>query len=194
MHDDKSRDGAADLELVRRVLQGCGDSEHEFVTRMTAVPRLLKAQNRRFGGELQDDELIDLAQDVLLVAWSKLEAFEGRSTLDTWLYRISRLEYLGAVRRRRRSANSMEGQSRLDMFPDGIDPDARSMDAALACAALEEMGPPPADIIRMKHFDHLTFAEIGARLGLCENTIKSHYYRGLCRLRESLANGQGEAA
>jgi RNA polymerase sigma factor (sigma-70 family) len=53
--------------------------------------------------------------------------------------------------------------------------------------ALARLDPPADDIVRLKHFEELTFEEIGQRLLLSPNTAKTHYYRALVRLREALA-------
>jgi NAD(P)-dependent dehydrogenase (short-subunit alcohol dehydrogenase family) len=45
-----------------------------------------------------------------------------------------------------------------------------------------------ADVIRMKHFEDLTFEEIGTRLGNSINTVKTRYYRGISRLLDRLGS------
>jgi RNA polymerase sigma-70 factor (TIGR02960 family) len=50
----------------------------------------------RIVGSLEDAE--DLVQETLLAAWRGLEAFEGRSSVRTWLYRIATNRSLNAVR------------------------------------------------------------------------------------------------
>ena len=184
-----------DYELARGALRGCEAETGLFLERMLCVPRILRAQNQRLNGRLSKDELDDVTQDTLLIAWKKLEGFEGRASLETWVFGICRLEFLNAVRRKRRDdAEPMEGAKDTLMDQELWGGRGASMDAALACAALEEIGPPTSDVIRMKHFEHLTFVEIGERLGLPKNTIKSHYRRGLARLRKFLGLGRGEAA
>jgi DNA-directed RNA polymerase specialized sigma24 family protein len=51
---------------------------------------------------------------------------------------------------------------------------------------LAQIDPVQECVIRLKHFEHLTFEEIATRLGGNSNTAKTHYYRGLVRLRELL--------
>ena len=60
-------------------------------------------------------------------------------------------------------------------------------DLAEAESMLIRLGGVEAQIIRLKHLESLTFDELGARMGLSANTAKTHYYRGLSRLRSMLA-------
>jgi RNA polymerase sigma-70 factor (ECF subfamily) len=60
----------------------------------------LRAHCYRMLGSAQDAE--DALQDALLRAWRGLPAFEGRSSLRTWLYTIATNVCLKAIERRRR--------------------------------------------------------------------------------------------
>ena len=185
---------ATDQRLIEDVLARRPDAIDRFVQRMTCVPRILRTQNRRLGDPIRPDELHDLAQDVLLIIWRKLDRFEGRSALETWVFRVCRLELLNLMRRRRRIRTS-EVDGAVDQVPEAHEEeDVVSVDAELAYHALQELGPPPSDVILMKHFDHMTFTEIGEQLGMSINTTKSHYYRGLTRLRETLGLDDAEEA
>jgi RNA polymerase sigma-70 factor (TIGR02960 family) len=62
--------------------------------------RELQLHCYRILGSLQDAE--DLVQETLLAAWRGLEAFEGRSSVRSWLYRIATNRCLNALRARSR--------------------------------------------------------------------------------------------
>src|SRR5947209_1367784 len=47
------------------------------------------------------DAAEDLTQETFLQVWRRLDTFEGRSTLRTWLHSIAHREFLQALRRRR---------------------------------------------------------------------------------------------
>jgi RNA polymerase sigma-70 factor (TIGR02960 family) len=71
-----------------------------------AFERLVKPYRRelqvhcyRILGSFQDAE--DMLQETLMAAWRGLDAFEGRATLRTWLYRIATNACLGSLRRAR---------------------------------------------------------------------------------------------
>jgi RNA polymerase sigma-70 factor (ECF subfamily) len=77
--------------------------------------RELTAHCYRMSGSLHDAE--DLLQESLLRAWKGLAAFEGRSSVRTWLYKVATSACLDAVDRRRPRALP------LDLGPPA-DPDA----------------------------------------------------------------------
>jgi RNA polymerase sigma-70 factor (TIGR02960 family) len=62
--------------------------------------RELQLHCYRILGSVQDAE--DMVQETLLAAWRSLEAFEGRSSVRTWLYRIATNRCLNALRTRSR--------------------------------------------------------------------------------------------
>ena len=62
--------------------------------------RALQLHCYRILGSMHDGE--DLVQETLLAAWRGLEAFEGRASVRSWLYRIATNRCLNALRDRRR--------------------------------------------------------------------------------------------
>jgi RNA polymerase sigma-70 factor (TIGR02960 family) len=60
----------------------------------------------RILGSVQDAE--DLVQETLLAAWRGLEAFEGRSSMRAWLYRIATNRCLNALRDRARRPREIQ--------------------------------------------------------------------------------------
>ena len=59
-------------------------------------------------------------------------------------------------------------------------------DEELVHLALEELEPPLARIVQLKHFEDLTFEALAERLDISPNTAKTRYYRGLVRLERRL--------
>jgi RNA polymerase sigma-70 factor (TIGR02960 family) len=62
--------------------------------------RELQLHCYRILGSMQDAE--DMVQETLLAAWRSLEAFEGRASVRSWLYRIATNRCLNALRARSR--------------------------------------------------------------------------------------------
>ncbi len=74
--------------------------------------RELQVHIYRMVGSAQDAE--DLLQETLLAAWRSLEAFEGRASVRSWLYRIATNRSLDALRASRRRPE----EERMTGFPE----------------------------------------------------------------------------
>jgi RNA polymerase sigma-70 factor (TIGR02960 family) len=96
-------------ELLDRARAGDGEA-----FRQVAEPhrRELQLHCYRMLGSLQDAE--DALQDTLLAAWRGLAAFEGRSSLRTWLYQVATSRCLNILRAHRR-------RPVVDPLPSGVE-------------------------------------------------------------------------
>ena len=159
---------------------------------MRCVPGLLRHKNKRLGRPLSADEIDDLTQDVLTVVWRKLEVFAGHSTLEMWVAQICTLELLAYLRRRRRGMSLID-DARIAWREPTTPPDQSSVEFADLYVLLEQLAPEEEAVVRLKHFGHLKFEEIADRLGISVNTVKTRYYRGLTRMRDSLVRQDAEA-
>jgi len=181
-----------DLELVRTALAGKHAAVRAFLERMRCVPRMIAAHNRRLGAPLGDDEVDDVVQETLLAVWRKLERYDGRAALETWIYPFCFFEYMRRLRLRRTQPRLLDD----DLEGSSFEPQARVEEALFELEplleGLQELELELAAIVRLKHFEDLTFEEIGERLSISPNTAKSRYYRGLEQLRgrlgKSMAN------
>jgi RNA polymerase sigma-70 factor (ECF subfamily) len=176
---------ALDLELARRVLANDDGAFAHFVDRMGVLPRILDVLNTRLGKPLNDHDLADLAQDTLIVVWSKLASFAGEATLETWVFGVARLELMNAVRKIRRRVLGAQPLDAERLTAPVHEIEAR-LDYGVLHQALAKLDPLEADVIRLKHFDDLTFETIGARRRISANTAKTRYYRGIRHLQDEL--------
>ncbi len=180
----RSAGNRTDLDLVEAVLEKRADAVVELVHRLGCVPRFIAARNKQLGRPLADLDLEDVVQDALVVVWRKLPEFHGRTSLEVWIYRICCYELMNAVRRR--GSGGRERRVSEDLLEnDSVDlrgEHDRSERHERLYDALEMLTDEEREIVRMKHFDNLSFTEIGHELGLSSNTAKTRYYRGLRRL------------
>ena len=172
--------GNADLELARRALAGELDARGELVHRLVCVPRMLAALNARVGRPLGPHDLEDLVQDVLVALWRGLPSFAGLSSLDSWAFRCCHRALLARLRRPRWGAAHGEGVEALAAVQ------GHAFDEIHR--ALDQLEPRARRVIELKHFEGLTFVEIGARLATSPNTVKGWYYETLADLRRMLAS------
>ena len=57
---------------------------------------------------------------------------------------------------------------------------------------LEQLAPREREVVHLRHFEDLSLPEIALRLGLSVSSVKTHYYRGLTKLRTHLVPGADE--
>lgn len=179
---------AVDLQLVRRVKRGDRAALEEFVGRMRIVSGILSVRNARMGRPLDDEDLLDLTQDALVVIWRKLASFEGTGSLEGWAYKVASLELLNAVRKKQRGPRTSASDAEEPWYPAEVSPS----ESEEAKTVLRHLAPREAEIVRLKHFEQLSFPEIAELLELSPSTAKTHYYRGVEKLRVVLEKKEQE--
>lgn len=122
------------------------------------------------------DESDDAIQEVFLVVHRALAAFEGRSSLQTWLFTICR----SVARDRRQRASVRHEVPRADALLDGIDTRA---DAAarlehndrlsLLESILSQMEPDLRDVFVLFEIEDMTGEEIAQALSIPPGTAYS---------------------
>jgi len=146
------------------------------------------------------DEAFDLAQDVLLTAFRKIDQFRGEARFSTWLYRIT----VNLARNRWKSASRKPIPVSLEtgrQAPDEDDPsplqvadgapDARDRAAGREILeALErEIARLPEsfrEVIVLRHVEGLSYEDIAEAVGANLGTVKSRLARGRDHLRTAL--------
>jgi len=173
----------SDQELVRGIRLGEDEAVEAFIERMDIVPHYLAGRNERLGSPMSEDEVADMVQDVLEVVWRKLASFAGRSCLETWVLGICTSLMSNAIRTKRRRQR-MDLDPRRHAYREHRESSLHDDDRVYG--SLRRLEIRQADVIRLKHFEALTFEEIALAQSIPVNTAKSLYYRGLNRLRELL--------
>lgn len=178
-----------DLDIVAAVRRSEAGGLADLAERMECVPRILAAHNAKLGRPLGADELADLAQDTLLIILRKLQDFEGRSSLEGWAYRICYFELMNRARRKRR-----EQRPKRELEAEGeevgalVAPDPWRYEHLHR--AIDRLPGEEATVVRLKHFQELTFDEIAVALSAPSSTVKARYYRGMETLRQDVALAQ----
>jgi RNA polymerase sigma-70 factor (ECF subfamily) len=141
---------------------------------------MLAALNARFGRPLGAHDLEDLTQDVLVALWRALPGFAGLASLESWAFRAVHRALVARLHRgpaMQTVADSERVEREVLVEP--------SADEAVF-QALERVEPQARRVIELKHFEELTFEEIGGALSVSPNTAKSWYYRSIKELKRML--------
>lgn len=174
-----------DYELVQAVLRGAAGAVETFIARMNCIARILGAKNGRSQPALSREDLEDLCQDTFRAIWEKLEDYQGRGSIEAWVYRFCCNVLMNAKQKSRRRPIGVDNPdgvlSRSEAGAEGATADDR--DAVYQ--ALERLPARDASILELKHFHDLTFDQIARELGQHSSSIKSRYYRALQHLRRA---------
>lgn len=196
MTESKNGSHAEDLQLARGVLANDKPAVAAFVERMRCVGSILMVRNARLGRPLDASALDDLVQDTLVVVWRRLHSYAGRGPLEAWVYRICSFELLSALRNLRSVPRSeTDTGTDLVLLP-AVPPTEDSEAGPRKDRLLRHLASREAQIIELKHYEDMTFEQISELLQVSESTVKTHYYRGLEKLRSVLspgASGKGTA-
>ncbi len=178
-----------DLQLARDALAGSRDARRQFVERMRCVPRFLAVLNARMGRPFSNQGIEDLVQETLVQIWRRLDSYAGNASLQTWAYRFCHHVMSSSLRARDRRPKDLPFADEGHHDPH-VDSNLRFEHIY---QALDKIGDRDAKLVRHRHFDRLSFEEIGARLALPASSAKAGYYRALGRLREILEPLRREA-
>jgi RNA polymerase sigma-70 factor (ECF subfamily) len=149
-----------------------------------------------------DDEAEGVVQETFLRLFERLDSFEGRSTLGTWLYRVAYNLSMDRLRRRRPTL-SLDGDGE-DSLPEVTNladwrdaPErflsAEEMSAELgrAIAALPET---LRAVFMLREVEGLATDECAQVLGITAGAVKVRLHRARLLLRERLAATFAEQA
>jgi RNA polymerase sigma-70 factor (ECF subfamily) len=172
-----------------------GDRE-EFARLVDAHSARIYRLGLRMLGNAQDAE--EVLQNTFLNAMLNISRFEGRASLETWLYRIAANEALMLIRKLRpqvsldeESASDPNGETRPRDFADwsGL-PEDQILDQE-GRRTLDEAVQRLPDALRLvfvlRDVQGLSIKETAEALGLTEVNVKTRLLRARMRLREHLA-------
>ncbi len=207
-------DHALDEAKLARARGGDADAFRELTE---PHRRELQLHCYRILGSIQDAE--DLVQETLLAAWRGLEAFEGRASVRSWLYRIATNRCLNALRARSRRPREVPAMDqppepttriepiRLEPYPDVLleeiperspGPAARyeareSVELAFI-AALQHLPPRQRAALVLRDVLGFRTAEVAAMLDTGEAAVKGALQRARAALRARLPAAERDPA
>lgn len=121
----------------------------------------------------------DLAQDALLRVWKALPAYDGRASLSTWIYTITRNVCLTELARAaRRPAVSLDAPESAGTRDSLAAPAAAEAGAALDLAPLLARLPDRhQQVLRLFYLEQKSYEETAALLGQPLGTVKTNLFR-----------------
>ncbi len=133
----------------------------------------------------EKDQAEDILVEVFLGLVDRGRSISGIRNLRAYLLKIARNK---ASQARHRSRNSPSNQA----VAVAESPVERKLDALTVRDALAQLPGEQAEVVVLKTWHELTFAEIGEVLDVPANTAASRYRYGLAKLREILGETSDE--
>ena len=124
------------------------------------------------------DAALDVVQEAIVKALSKVDTVREPAYLKTWFYRILINEAMNHFRRNRnlvsleevmadRAAEPRDPGERLDLYD-----------------AIDRLSFPEQTVIKLRYFEDLKLEEIAQATGANLNTVKSRLYKAIRKLKD----------
>jgi len=126
----------------------------------------------RMINDAQDAE--DVAQAVFTKVFEKLDTYNPRHKFFSWLYRMVVNESLNFLNHKKRFEGLDEGLLSREEMPD--ERYERNETAEQIGHALMQLAPGERALIVLKHFQELSYKEIGSIFEIPEKTVKSRLF------------------
>lgn len=149
------------------------------------APRL-KAYLRRQGCDPTGAE--ELAQEVMLLVWRRAETYDpAQASASTWIFTIARNRRIDALRREQRPEIDPNDPALVPDPTEAADQRVASRETAGRLrAALKDLPPEQADLLRLAYFEDKPHSVIATERGLPLGTVKSRLRLAMERLRRAL--------
>ncbi|MGH9382609.1 MAG: sigma-70 family RNA polymerase sigma factor [Thermoanaerobaculia bacterium] len=190
---EAAQDPHEDQVLVEAVLGGDRASFGSLVERYQG--RLIRFLARLLGS---DDEAQDVAQEVFIKVYQALDRYDARYRFSTWLFRVGQNAAIDRLRRRRVRGVSLhipgegaEDERTWELPADGPDPYARVRSDERGRAVREAVAELPweyRELILLRHYAELAYAEIAELKDLPLGTVKNKLFRARRMLEEKLGS------
>lgn len=169
----------------------------------TALEDLLQLHGGKlFGVALQfmrnDTDAREVMQDALIQIWNKIEMFESRSALTTWMHRVTANAALMKLRRERKFQQHVplenDGPDHdlpvIQLADPGCGPDENACHSELGervRAAIDALTEPYRSAVLLSDVDGLSLQEIADATDSTIPAVKTRVHRGRLALRKVLA-------
>lgn len=172
----------------------------EFARMVDAFSSHIYRLGLRMLGNPQDAE--DVLQNTFLNALTHLSEFEGRSSLQTWLYRIAANEALMLIRRKKPEIDleASKSDDEADLKPvEFVDWSSLPEEELLSGEgrqfldqAISKLPEPLRIVFILRDVEDLSIRETAEALDLTETNVKTRLLRARMFLREQLSAYYGE--
>ena len=137
---------------------------------------------------LNHDDANDVLQNVYMKAWNKIESFQERSKISTWLYRIAINESLDFLRRKKEvvsyDSDLTDGVGSRLLADEYFDGDATQ---ALLQEAIAKLPDVQRVVFNLRYFEEMRYSDMSLLLNTSEGALKASYHIAAKKIQEYIA-------
>lgn len=133
-------------------------------------------------------EVEELYQDVLINLWKGFAGFEGRSSLRTWVWRVSLNTCISWQRGKRKRGARVPLELSVDLYND-TDNDTRQIQ--MLHERINKLGPFDRAIVLL-WLENISYEEIGEIVGISAKNVSVRLFRIKEQLRQMSNNNSDE--
>jgi len=181
----------SDQELLQQSSDGDSKAFHVLVDRHAAELFRLAMSLSRNRAEAED-----IVQETLLGAFRGMAKFDGRASVKTWLKRIlvrqaARAWHKAKPSRQSASLDSLPADAPATVAA-SIGSAATRVDSKIDVAGiLKTLSPEYRQILVLREFEQLSYAEIAEMLDVPQGTVESRLHRARAEVRARLGSYGG---
>ena len=184
--------GKVDADLIERCRQGNADAWDALFDKYYPVAARFVFQ---LSADFCHEDTEEICQETFLAVVRNLGSFQGKSSFQTWLLRIAAnkaMDFRGKSRAEKRGGSfvhfSLDGadeREQIELPSRGPGPDALLANAEtsrLVRQSLDQLDDDCREIIELRYYGDLSYAEIADELQLNPKTVSSRLSKCLDRL------------
>lgn len=183
---EKITESIPDSVLVKRFIEGDESSFNKLIERYQK--KIYWHARRMTGNHLDADEVV---QEVLIVLYKKLKDFEFKSSLYTWIYKITTTRSINLINRNKVkkifSINEADAE-RIAKQEDIVDGIINKQKIERMNNLLQKLPVKQREVFILRNFDELGYEEISEITGKSVGALKANYFHALKKITEMMSN------
>ena len=133
----------------------------------------------------------ELTQETFYQAFVSFHRFRGDSDVFTWLASIGKHTYIRHMRKNKHQVESLDAGELAELYDVGTtehlaDTVERSLQAESARRALQALPKKYQDVVILRVYADMNYAQIGSALQISENSARVIYYRAKKMMMEAM--------
>ena len=130
----------------------------------------------------------DVVQEVFIKCWNKLNTFNGKSKLSTWIYKVAYNEAIQWIRKNRKEYQLNISEIQTNNLPTTniFHKDADEINILLEKAILQ-LPEKQKMVFQLKYFEDLTYKEIQLITGGSIGGLKANYHHAVTKIEKLLS-------